>query len=122
VVSRAHDLIVERGNFIVGRRSETWVMPDSFNMHNHTLELYNILGAMQRATGQRPETAAAARGPMPDLPPPRVWHSAQGTPIEARLVSHEPPRVVLETRDGRQITVSLDQLSEADQDFLRDGD
>lgn len=51
LVARAYNLIVERGTFIVERRSANWSMPDTFNMNAHSFELYNILGAMQRASG-----------------------------------------------------------------------
>jgi hypothetical protein len=48
----------------------------------------------------------------------RSWKSSAGTAIEARLISASATEVVLEKRDGRQVTVKLTQLSAEDRAFL----
>lgn len=50
--------------------------------------------------------------------PWRSWKSSAGTAIEARLISSNATEVVLEKRDGKQITVKLPQLSAEDRAFL----
>ncbi|MEM9280912.1 MAG: hypothetical protein AAGA96_03735 [Verrucomicrobiota bacterium] len=53
--------------------------------------------------------------------PMREWVSAAGTAIEAALVGMNPAteQVILRREDGKVITVSIAQLSPADQDFLK---
>jgi len=48
----------------------------------------------------------------------RSWKSSAGTAIEARLISASATEVVLEKRDGQQVTVKLTQLSAEDRVFL----
>lgn len=51
----------------------------------------------------------------------RTWTSSAGTEIEAKLVNHNGSTVVLEQKsNGRRLTVKLNQLSQADQDFLEE--
>lgn len=47
----------------------------------------------------------------------RTWTSTAGTTLEARLIEVKPDSVVLENRDGRQLTVQLSQLAEQDRKF-----
>ena len=48
----------------------------------------------------------------------RTWMSTVGTTIEARLIKVQSDSVVLESRDGRQLTVQLSQLVEQDRKFI----
>lgn len=49
----------------------------------------------------------------------RTWTSAKGSTIEARMDQRVGNMVYLRTRDNRTITIAVDSLSPADQDFLR---
>ena len=46
----------------------------------------------------------------------RTWTSSVGTETEASLLG---VRVLLKCRDGREIAVGIEQLSEADQEYVR---
>lgn len=48
----------------------------------------------------------------------RDWTSASGSKVNAKLRSHEGTRVELFTKDGRLIRLELNQLSQADRDYL----
>jgi hypothetical protein len=48
----------------------------------------------------------------------RVWKSSSGSKIEAKLLSKTPAEIIVERRDGKQLTVKLSQLSPEDQAFL----
>lgn len=48
----------------------------------------------------------------------RTWTSKAGTTLEADLVTHRGGTVILKTTQGKEITLSLNALSEADQKFL----
>jgi dienelactone hydrolase len=48
----------------------------------------------------------------------RVWKSSSGSKIEAKLISKTPAEIIVERRDGKQLTVKLSQLSPEDQAFL----
>jgi hypothetical protein len=48
----------------------------------------------------------------------RIWKSATGSEIDAKLVTKGPSEVTLEKRDGKQLVVKLVQLSAQDQAFL----
>lgn len=48
LVNRAHTLIVDRGNWIVNRRNDRWASDPSFDQNAHRLELFQVLGEMQR--------------------------------------------------------------------------
>ena len=48
----------------------------------------------------------------------RTWTSSIGTKIEAELVSSTGEQVTLKTKAGRTLTVPLNKLSKADQEFI----
>jgi dienelactone hydrolase len=50
----------------------------------------------------------------------RTWTSAVGSTIEARLVETSGRSVKLRTEDGRTLDLRLDQLSEADREYVTD--
>ena len=50
----------------------------------------------------------------------RTWTSVTGkTKIEAEMLRVEGGSVVLKTKDGRELPVAIDQLSPADQEYLK---
>ncbi|MCY2991985.1 MAG: hypothetical protein NTY19_29515, partial [Planctomycetota bacterium] len=49
----------------------------------------------------------------------RMWTSAQGKKIKAKLVRADAANVILLKDDGKELTVLLTQLSEADQAYVR---
>jgi hypothetical protein len=49
----------------------------------------------------------------------RVWRSASGAELEARLLRVTGYTVVLEKPDGNQVRIDLNKLSEADQQYVR---
>ncbi len=58
------------------------------------------------------ETHAQEKNPL------REWTSAQGKKLQASLLSLEGTSVKLRMKNGRELTVQTDQLSQADQDYL----
>lgn len=50
----------------------------------------------------------------------RTWTSTAGTTVEGELVDFANRTVVIKTSDGRRLTVQLQQLSPADQNFVRE--
>lgn len=65
------------------------------------------------------ELRAAVEKRLGSLTDFRVWTSASGNyKVEARYVAHDQTSVQLEKRDGTSITVSRDQLSLQDRQFL----
>ncbi|MBW3596985.1 MAG: hypothetical protein KY475_06885 [Planctomycetes bacterium] len=70
------------------------------------------LVAVERLDLKAPATA--------ERPPMRTWTSADGRfQVQARLIEHTGGAVTLERAGGQQIEVQMDQLSEADQHYLR---
>ena len=61
---------------------------------------------------ETPPTKAASEAPI------RTWTSAGGHTVEARLIRKKGDSVILEKTDGSNLTVPLDKLSKADQDYV----
>ena len=71
----------------------------------------------------RPNEGAAARSPARSRRSTdgeyRTWSDDSGTfSVEAKYVSSDEDRVTLMRKDGRQVQVPLDRLSEADREFV----
>ncbi|MCC5829383.1 MAG: hypothetical protein JJU36_08045 [Phycisphaeraceae bacterium] len=54
LIERAHDLIVARARFMHHNRSEDWTGMPGFDHHQHSIDLYNVLGDMQQHAGTPP--------------------------------------------------------------------
>jgi hypothetical protein len=54
------------------------------------------------------------------LAQPRLWTDVDGRQVEAAYVSHNDSELVMRLADGREATVPLERLSEADRDFLEE--
>ncbi len=61
-----------------------------------------------------------AQMPVVSAPPSelRLWRSAAGAEVEARLLRQTGALVVLEKADGKQVSIRLNELSEADRALL----
>jgi HEAT repeat protein len=71
-----------------------------------------------------PVEAVPVPAPSPAPPPaaePRTWTDATGMhTIEAAFVDFKGGKVVLRKSDGSEVSLSMQQLSKADQDYIRD--
>jgi len=75
--------------------------------------LYPATNGETKAPIDSSETRATEKRPL------RKWTSSAGTQIDARLISVTGDKIKLERDDGRQIDLTLDQLSEHDQEFIK---
>lgn len=53
--------------------------------------------------------------------PARTWTDRQGRKVEGKLVASDDREIVLRLKDGRNVTIPRDRLSDADLEFLEDG-
>lgn len=63
-------------------------------------------------------TVTTVSGNVEDTSEWRIWTSTVGTTLEAKLLKVQHDSVILEGRDGRQLTVKLSQLVEQDRTFV----
>ena len=63
-------------------------------------------------------TAIALYGNVENAAEWRTWTSTVGTTLEAKLLKVQHDSVILERRNGRQLTVKLSQLVEQDRIFI----
>jgi hypothetical protein len=76
------------------------------------------LDKLSRLTTQADNPFASAEEKA-DLSVMRTWEDSSGTfKIEAKMLRTEDDAVVLERKDGKQVTVPLKKLSDADRRFL----
>lgn len=70
------------------------------------------------ADGKSPGTESMSRTSLGD-DSFRTWTSAKGQfSLDAKLVSFANGKVTLERRDGKEVKVEIERLSESDKDFV----
>lgn len=59
---------------------------------------------------------------MTAVSPARTWTDRQGRKVEGKLVASDDREIVLRLKDGKNVTIPLHRLSDADLEFLENGE
>lgn len=63
---------------------------------------------------------AVGLGTLPFLTQARIWTSISGKTLDAELVNQHDNEVILQRANGSRVKITIDKLSQADHDYLRD--